>query len=139
MRLFPSTGLQNQADLDKKITEQRNQIRNLQQDLLLLRRSHAKKTNIIDNVTRELQAFVHGDVDDKELQHWKDVMRQYLPCLKRDGTESSMKATAGGGLRQAVGNGSTNQIASLIPLTPRDIAVTDQAKQKDFLLKDIDR
>jgi hypothetical protein len=62
--LFPFhlTGLQSRADLDKKIGEQSRHIKSLQQELLHLRRLHAKKENVLNNVREEIRDFVHGKV-----------------------------------------------------------------------------
>ena len=62
--------------------------------------------------------LVHGKVDRKEeLAEWRERMREYLPCLDKDA--------------EYKGEGTT------LPLTPHDLAITDQAKQKTFLERDI--
>lgn len=64
---------------------------------------------------------MNGKVGDKsDLNAWRERLRQYMPCLEKDAADSEARA-------------------GVVPLTPADLAIADQAKQKVFLQRDIDR
>jgi hypothetical protein len=66
--------------------------------------------------------LVHGKVKDlQDLEGWRERMREYLPCLDKDANEDS------------------GQVATTIPLTPTDLAVSEQFRQKVFLQRDLSR
>lgn len=64
---------------------------------------------------------VEGRVVDKAgLADLRERMREYLPCLEKDAQDN--EASAG-----------------ILPHTPADLAIADQAKQKVFLQRDLSR